>query len=59
MPIFNNKTDNCIWRKYRNIMIQHSEEDILRLMPGGIRKGLTDKIIKFKRLTESKRKSKK
>lgn len=25
LPVFNNKTDNCIWRKFRELMIPKTE----------------------------------
>lgn len=28
LPCFGNKTDNCIWRKYRNLLIKRSREEI-------------------------------
>lgn len=28
IPIFNNKTDNCIWRRFRNNLIKKSKEEI-------------------------------
>ena len=55
LPMFKNKTDNCIWRKYRNLLIWRSEEEIRRLMPGGNKKGLIDKILKFKKSVETKK----
>ena len=39
-------------------MVTHSEEEIERLMPGGHKKGLIEKILKFKQAAESKKKAK-
>jgi hypothetical protein len=39
-------------------MVAHSEEEIERLMPHGHKKGLIEKIIKFKQTAELKKKTK-
>ena len=57
LPIFKDKTDNCIWRKYRNLMINRTQEQIKQMMPGGEKKGLFAKILKFKQSIESKKSS--
>jgi hypothetical protein len=49
MEIFKDKTDNCIWRKYRNLMITKPLQEIYKLMPGGEKKGLIQKILTVKK----------
>lgn len=29
LPCFGNKTDNCVWRKYRNLMIKKTRQEII------------------------------
>jgi hypothetical protein len=55
LPFFGNKTDNCIWRKYRNIMIKHTREEILEEMRHCQKKDLVEKILAYKEVTEGKR----
>lgn len=53
---FRNKTDNCIWRKFRNLMIRKSVEEITAEINLSGKKELTEKILKYKAVTESKKK---
>ncbi len=55
LPCFGNKTDNCIWRKYRDLLIKRSREEIQQQMQNCIKKGLVDKILAYKEHTENKR----
>jgi hypothetical protein len=56
MPIFCNKTDNCVWRKYRNLMIKKSKEEIMEEMRDCNKRDLVEKIIVYKDVMESKKK---
>lgn len=55
LPCFGNKTDNCIWRKYRNLMIKKSKQEIIDQMRDCSKKDLVEKILAYKELTETKR----
>lgn len=55
LPYFGNKTDNCVWRKYRNLMIKKTRQDIIDHMRDCSKKDLVEKILAYKELTETKR----
>lgn len=54
LPVFQNKTDNCIWRRFRKQMIRKPKEEIREIVT---KKDLLEKILKFKDMVESKRKT--
>ena len=51
IPIFKNKTDNTIWRKYRALCITMSNEEIKKFVK---KKSLVEKIIKYKQIYDSR-----
>lgn len=58
LPIFKNKTDNSIWRKFKTLMIRFSQEEIREMLPPNKNnRGLGEKIIKEKRVFEGRRRS--
>lgn len=48
LSVFQNKTDNCIWRKFREMMITKSKEEIREIIQNKGARGLADKIISYK-----------
>jgi hypothetical protein len=48
IPIFKNKTDNCIWRKFRSIMIKKSKQEIAAHLSQHNSRGLIEKLFKYK-----------
>lgn len=58
LPIFKNKTDNCIWRKFKCLMIRFSEEEIREILANETTgRKLVDKILKEKRIVEGRKRS--
>jgi hypothetical protein len=58
LPIFKNKTDNCVWRKYKSLMMRFTEEEINEMLPNETRyRGLGEKIIKEKRVNDRRKRS--
>ena len=55
LSFFENKTDNCIWRKYRNIMIKKEKEEIYDFMKDCQKKELIEKILNYKELVDAKK----
>lgn len=56
LEVFKNKTDNCLWRKFRNLMVAHSNEEIMERV-GRTKEALALKIIKYKKNLEERRRS--
>ncbi len=54
IPIFCNKTDNCVWRKFRALMIKKSSQEIKQQIPDSTTRGLATKLLKFKELYDSR-----
>ena len=58
IPCFSNKTDNSIWRKFRNLIILKPREEILQEMKDCPKKDLLEKILVYKdNIDEKKRKA--
>lgn len=58
LPIFRNKTDNSLWRKYKSLMMRFTEEEIREMLPEGKNnRGLADKIIKEKRIYDGRKRA--
>lgn len=58
LPMFKNKTDNSLWRRYKSLMIRFSEEEIREMLPDiKSNRGLAEKIIKEKRIFDSRRRA--
>ena len=51
ISIFKNKSDNCLWRKYRSMCVKMTKQEIFQLIS---KKQLADKIIKHKEIYDSR-----
>lgn len=56
LPAFMNKTDNCIWRKFRALMAKKSRQEIEAALPNTGKRDLIRRILKYKDTVDSRKK---
>ena len=58
IPFFNNKTDNCVWRKWKILMQRFTKDEIRIMLPETPKfRGLAEKVIKDKESFERKKRA--